>query len=509
MAIGLGQMLGMGLLSQMGGGGLLGGVKKPEEEVPTQTASANTGGNFMSGISNQMFNGMSREQVARLGIGFNSMTLEPNASLAASFQSTIDNETTKTNKNATVDALIKMGKPNLANLVQTGAMPVTTAMNLAFKEGKGDVNGTQAWMETFRSDDEEKNGKIDSYRALIATAEGDNVAIRKYVDMFANEFNVGVKNLKDTVSSVQIQQEDGMVGGIQMKAGQKYTIVTDEFGAQKVKIIEGAMGETNSMVFDRELEQTLKADDVKLGTKRADEAYMEAANAISSVQKYLQVQRTLKNQDGTYNKKALTGWATSFMPSFTEEQAIIESTANLMGIDVINMATFGALSEREMAMAMATNLNTKLPPKELYGQITAMVEARQKLAQELMARSKRYEELGYSAKAFREEQVIEKTGHLATRYNKMSKDVKSEIRATQYQAYTTKAQAQGMQPMAYDDWNSNSNTMTAYDAWSYVNFNDRAKFISQMPDMTGEKYLELMGNTEYALSWWDNNVGGK
>jgi hypothetical protein len=30
-----------------------------------------------------------------------------------------------------------------------------------------------------------------------------------------------------------------------------------------------------------------------------------------------------------------------------------------------------------------------------------------------------------------------------------------------------------------------------------------------MPDMTGEKYLELMGNTEYALSWWDNNVGGK
>lgn len=508
MAIGLGQMLGMGLLSQMGGGGLLGGVQKPEEEVPTQTASANTGGNFMSGISNQMFKGMSREQVARLGIGFNSMTLEPNASLASSFQSTIDNETKKTNRNATVDALIKMGKPNIANLVSTGAMDVSTAMTLAFKEGKGDVNGTQAWMETFRSDDEEMNGKIDSYRALIATAEGDNVAIRKYVDMFSNDFNVGVKDLKDTVSAIQIQQEDGMVGGIQMKAGQKYTIVTDEFGAQKVKIIEGAMGETEGMQYDRELEQQLNATDITLGTKRADESFLSASSAIQSVQKYTSVMRTLKNPDGTYNEKALTGWAVDYLPDFNAEQSFIGSVANLMGIDVINMATFGALSEREMQMAMETNLNTKLPPDELYKQIKLMVESRQKLAQEFMKRARQYEEVGYSEKAFRAIRVKENEGHLASRYMKMSKDVKSEIRATQYQAYTSKAQKQGVQQMAYDAWNTSPNTMTAYDAWSYVNFNDRAKFISQMPDMTGDKYLDIMGKTEFALEWWTDNVGG-
>ena len=508
MAIGLGQMLIGGLIgSQMSGGGLLGMGKKPEDEMPQQTASNNTGNNFISGISNQMFKGMSREDVARLGIGFNSMTLEPNASLAASFQSTIDNETKKTNKNATVDALVKMGKPNLANLVSSGAMDVNTAMTLAFKEGKGDVNGTQAWMETFRGKGTaEDDAQIDSYRALIASAEGDPVAIRKYVEMFSNDFNVGVKDLKDTVSAIQIQQEDGLVGGVDMKAGQKYTIVTDEFGTQTVKIIEGAIGETERQIYERENNQIVTAQDIALGTKRADEAYLEAANAIDSVQKYQNIQRILKNPDGTFNKNAITGWAANQFPAFKKEQALIRSTANLMGIDVINMATFGALSEREMQMAMATNLDVNLPPEELYGQIVGMIEARQKLANELLNRSQRYAELGYSAKAFREEQVLEKKAHLASRYKAMPDEVKNEIRTTQYQAYQLKV-PEGQQELDFASWNTNENTMSGYDAWSYVNFNDRAKFISNMTDMTGKKFLEIMGNTELSLQWWESNVG--
>ena len=95
MAIGLGQILGMGLLSQFMGGGK-GLLNDKEPEQPTQTASNNTNqgfggvGGIVSGVSNQLFQGMSQEQVARLGIGFNSMRLEPDANLAKSFQSTIE-----------------------------------------------------------------------------------------------------------------------------------------------------------------------------------------------------------------------------------------------------------------------------------------------------------------------------------------------------------------------------------------------------------------------------------
>lgn len=497
MSIGLGQMLIGGLLgSQMFGG-------KDEEQQPTQVASNNTsGGGFLSGISNSMFKGMSQEQVARLGQGFNSMTLEPDSGIAASFQSTIDNARKKTNRNATVEALVKMGKPNLANLVSTGAMDVGTAMTLAFKEVKGDVNGTQAWMETFRSDDEDKNSLIDSYRALLESAKGDPVAIRKYVDMFSNDFGVGVKDLKDTTSAIQIQQKDGMVMGEEMKEGQKYTIVTDEFGAQTLNVISGAFGESESQQYTRELTQIENTKDRALLTTNSTDAFMEASNAIDSVDKYMRVMRTLKNPDGSYNEEAITGWATKYLPSFTADQAVIKSVSNLMGIDVINMATFGALSEREMQMAMETNLNPLLSPEELYKQITMMVESRQKLAQEMFTRSQRMTELG-SWKAYKAEVAMERQGHIKSRYKVMNDEVKQAIRTTQYQVYQQRA---GDTAMDFNTWNEQS-TMTGYEAWSYLNWHSRAEFIANLPDMTYKKFHGILGGTEFAHKWWEENEG--
>ena len=520
MAIGLGQMVGLGLLSQfMGGGkGLLGGEEEKKiqsmgeyNQPPTQaTNNTNQGfggfGGIVSGVSNQMFKGMSPEQVARLGIGFNSMRLDPDPNIAASFQSTIDTETAKTNKNATVDALIKMGKPNLANLVSTGAMDVNTAMTLAFKETTGDVNGTQAWMETFRGKGTpEQDSLIDSYRALIESGKGDPVAIRKYVEMFSNDFGVGTKDLKDTTSAIQVQQRDGTVMGVEMKEGQKYTIVTDEFGGQKINIIEGAFGESASQQYQRELDEQENADDRAKAIRYADDSFIEATAAIDSVQKYQNVARTLKNKDGTYNEKAISGWITNMLPNFTAEQAVIKSTANLMGIDVINMATFGALSEKEMQMAMQTNLDTNLSPEQLYKQIVMMIESRQKLAQEMYNRSQRISELG-SWTAYKKEFAMERQGHIKSRYKVMNDDVKKHIRATQYEVYRSRL-PQDVQAMDFATWDKHSDTMSAYDAWSYINYNDRAAFIADMPGMTYDTYFNILGKTELAQKWWEANEG--
>ena len=84
MAIGLGQMLIGGLLGneigKKGGlGGLLGGMggDKPQmPEQPQQTAQApqQQGGGFMD-----MINNISPEKMARMGMGFNSMRLRPDA----------------------------------------------------------------------------------------------------------------------------------------------------------------------------------------------------------------------------------------------------------------------------------------------------------------------------------------------------------------------------------------------------------------------------------------------
>ena len=531
MAIGLGQILGMGLLSQlMGSFGdkkeerprMKGGWSPPQQglqqgvmDVARQQSQQQQGqgnnqqqgfggiGGMMSGVSNQLFPGMNPEQRARLGMAFNSMRLRPDANLAASMQSTIDNATKKKNRNATVEALIKMDKPNLANLVQTGAMDINTAWGLANKEVKGDVNGTLVWMETFRGKGTpEQDLQIDSYRALLESAIGDPTAIREYTKMFANDFGVGVKDLKDTlVGGIQIQQTDGIVKGVEMKEGQKFMITVDEFGEENLNVIEGAFGETEAQKYTRELEQTLNAEDIKLGTKRADEAYLEAAGAIQSVQQYLEVQRTLKNPDGTYNEKAITGWIPDWLPSFNADQSFINSTANLMGIKVINMATFGALSEKEMQMAMETNLDTRLSPEELYLQITMMVESRQKLAQGLMRRAQQYAELGYSQTKFREARVKENQGHLATRYRVMPSDVKQAIIIGKY-----KSDTKNHPDITFETWDAN-NEMTGNEIWSYFNFDARARFIANMDGMTGKKFLEIMGHTEFADDWWKENEG--
>ena len=537
MAIGLGQMLiggligsqmgkgkGGGLMDLLGMGGLTGdnkgrvtdeemathqmpdgstmpGATHPQggyNQAPQQQAQApqQQGGGFMD-----MINNISPEKMARMGMGFNSMRLRPDANLAKSFQSTIDNATLNTQKNASVDALIKMGKPNLAALVRSGAMPLDTAMTLAFKEGKGDTTGTITWMEGYKGKGTaEQDTLIDSYMALMASAKGDPTAIRKYVDMFSNDFNIGSKDLKDTTSGIQIQQQDGTVMGKVMKEGQKYTVVTDEFGKQKINVIDGAFGESSRQQFERETEQGLDAADQELAVTRSNEAYISGMSAVDSVQKYQNIQGVLKNPDGTYNEDAITGWIADMFPSFKNEQAIIRSTANLMGIDVINMATFGALSEREMKMAMATNLDTKLSQKELYEQIVEMVEARQKLATALMNRSQRISELG-SYKAYKKEQIIERKGHLMSRYKRMDNDVRQEIMIGQYN-YDTRNNPE----ITFNQWDD-ANKRTGYDIWNTFNFQSRSTLIANMDGMTSKKFNKIMGNTEFAANWWANNVG--
>ena len=134
MALGIGQLLLGGLIgSQLGKGGLLGnddedktikslGEYDQPQTTPTEQPSGGVFGGIggmVSGISNQLFDGMSQEQVARLGMGFNSMRLNPSDNLAASFQTTINDSTTKrklTEKtNATLNYLQNAVSPQYPN----------------------------------------------------------------------------------------------------------------------------------------------------------------------------------------------------------------------------------------------------------------------------------------------------------------------------------------------------------------------------------------------------------
>ena len=151
-SFGLGQMLIGGLIgSQLGKGGLLGSDDEDKQPQAQPQAQSQGGGVFggiggmVTGISNELFKGMSQEQVARLGMGFNSMRLNPSDNLAASFQTTINDSIAKAKltkqTNNTIDYLQNSvsdaypnGRTDIINMLSKGIISPTDAITMSQKK---------------------------------------------------------------------------------------------------------------------------------------------------------------------------------------------------------------------------------------------------------------------------------------------------------------------------------------------------------------------------------------
>ena len=396
MPIGVGQLLIGSLLgSQMFGGKekepqpqMKGGWSPPNQQQPTQVASNNTnqsGGGFLSGISNSMFKGMSQEQVARLGMGFNSMRLRPDQGMHDAFQNTVKNAQNKINTNATVIELKKMGKPNLARMVEIGAMPVDTALSLAFKEGKGstDIKSMIAWLTG------EASTKGREHFAEYAEILTSNPAMLDDISKnVMNDMGFGDTNLAKTYSAPKVMQEGEHMG-------EEYIIVRDpnKEGEDQITI------EYTGAIFPTEIEkeQARVAAEVLAGDEQKARdygalAFQEAQAMDSTIYNYEEALKEFVfiDEDGIEQFRddaARTGWLANQLPAMRKSTGKLRTIANKMGIEVINMATFGALSEREMKMAMATNLDLNLSKEELVPFIKEMIEAKRKLARVLYDRA--------------------------------------------------------------------------------------------------------------------------
>ena len=379
MAIGLGQMVGLGLLSQfMGGGkGLLGG--KDDEKIqsmgeynqpPTQATNTTGFGGGISGISNQLFKGMSQEQVARLGIGFNSMRLDPDPNMAASFQNTIDTASANTGKANAVGALRKMGKTHLADLVESGGLGVTEAMKRALDDpGKTDINASLALLRK----DPNNAQLLDLAEILEADGTMHDDVMKAYMDIKGlgsndKEYALGLSEMM-TYQGKDLVDENG-----KSREGQHYQIQTDKATGDIKQVWLPSYGETIEQKQTRENEQAFLIQDQETATKMGNQAYTESRNLRSQISQFELALQAV--DDG-----ALSGFLARRLPAIDDKTALLFGLQNKLGISVINSATFGALSEREMQMAMATNLNLDLPPAELRDMIIEQIRVRRKLAQ--------------------------------------------------------------------------------------------------------------------------------
>ena len=148
------------------------------------------------------------------------------------------------------------------------------------------------------------------------------------------------------------------------------------------KDIDGATGQTPGQKLQLEADQLQKNTDIK-------NAYDQGLLAFKSVGD------TNKNINGLYKardalkKGGKSGFIEQHLPAFTVATAQLKEVARGMGIDVINSATFGALSERELSLALQQGLPVELDEPELIQHINEKIVAQKKLAKALQDRAKR------------------------------------------------------------------------------------------------------------------------
>ncbi len=395
MAIGLGQMLIGGLLGneigKRGGlSGLLGNVNKGDtgrltdqqmgvmsQTTPTQSAQVQapqqqTGG-FMQGISNMLGN-PTDAQIARMGMGFNSMRLRPDANLAASFQKRIDASTMNKSKASLVAVLKKQGKNNIAQLLEIGAISVSEASKYSLEPGKGkDINAVLTFLKKPNADPEIQ-AKLQDLAEIV---EADN-------SMSDEAFKIAMKltGLDPTtdkqyalgLSEIFTHQGKDLIDGVS-REGQHYQIQTDKSTGEREKVWLDSFGETIIQKQDRIAKQEALIKDKAQAQEMGTEYYVKAQEYRRQVDQFERIMTA--SAEG-----ALSGEIAQYLPAFDEQTAILRGLVNELGISVINSATFGALSEKEMQMAMKTNINEGLRPEELREQVMIQIAARRKLAQE-------------------------------------------------------------------------------------------------------------------------------
>lgn len=129
--------------------------------------------------------------------------------------------------------------------------------------------------------------------------------------------------------------------------------------------------------------------DVELGGEAQgvkDLASATVKAGMDAWESYGKIQTNLSNLDeaiSALDNGAQSGMVYNMLPNVTEASASLQNAMDRMGLDIIGMVTFGALSEGEMRLAMETAVPRNLAPAELRDWLTRKRDAQAKAAEAL------------------------------------------------------------------------------------------------------------------------------
>lgn len=161
-------------------------------------------------------------------------------------------------------------------------------------------------------------------------------------------------------------------------SGQQYVVETNpNTGDITRRDVEGAIGLTPQQEQEMETQTALTLAD-REAAQAAGQRYYGQAESLNTQMANLRRAYTASAAGGG------SGLIRNLLPAFDATTSQLRQAANSLGIDVINSATFGALSATELQLALSTAIDMSLGPEELQKQITAKLAAQEKLYNELL-----------------------------------------------------------------------------------------------------------------------------
>jgi len=158
--------------------------------------------------------------------------------------------------------------------------------------------------------------------------------------------------------------------------GDEYITVYNPNSRTVERIYTGTTGLSPQATITFRVEEAARLADLK---RRDTTLATMGASAVTMKSKMRKIGELLVQID----KGAKSGFVSNFFPTLWAVTAELDVLKAELGLDVISSVTFGALSERELALAMSTAVPDKLHPDELRAWAINKHAAMQKLYVEI------------------------------------------------------------------------------------------------------------------------------
>ena len=220
---------------------------------------------------------------------------------------------------------------------------------------------------------------------LLAIAKSNPKLMDSITKSFADASLAPDKQFKITYSTPRVDETTGKV----------YVVVSDPNKNTVERIeVKDTTGLTTQGKADIEL-QTAKDKQQSQSTidlnntdiQNAKDAGIIAFSDMTSVAKT--IVNLTRAKKAVKDEGASVGFAQKWLPAFDAATAELRMIANKMGIEVINSATFGALSEEELKLALTTAFPTDLNKDQLLVWIDKKINAQNKMYKALSSKAKK------------------------------------------------------------------------------------------------------------------------